>query len=82
MSANYCQSLEQHTVAPRHHGVVMYVLTFPQHALQMLPLQLTDDEPQQTLMPLEHALACACVLKRSTARKLMQRMRDGRRILV
>lgn len=56
------------------------MLTFPQHALQMLPLQLMDAEPQQTLMPLEHALASACVLKRSTARKLMQRMTDWRRM--
>jgi len=42
----------------------------------MLPLQLTEAEPQQTLIPPEHELAKACVLKRSTARKLMQRITD------
>jgi len=62
----------------------MMILTLPQQALHVLPLQLTDAEPeeQHTWMPFEHERpARTCVLKRSTKRRAMLRVKDWKRIL-
>lgn len=63
---------------------MMMILTLPQQALHVLPLQLTDAEPdeQHTWTPFEHERpARTCVLKRSTNMSAMLRVRNWKRIL-